>query len=97
MVVDVLHIGPHLILFGVRQEQLVLQLFDAIVQFLNRDEIAVDEVVQQPVRQEGHTVPGQVGGRIPQGHDGINVEGVGVHGHQGATGDEGRDRVRGHQ
>jgi hypothetical protein len=42
-------------------EQPVLDFLDAVVQALHRVEVAVDDVVQQPVQQVADPEPGQVG------------------------------------
>ena len=76
-------------------EEPVLGLLDRLVQRLDRPEVPVDEIVQQPVQQKRHAVLGQVLGAVPASHDGVDVEGrVLADGDEGVVGDERGDLVR---
>ncbi len=70
-------------------EELVLERLDRLVERLHGVEVAVHDVVEQPVQQVADAVLGQVGARVPAGDDGADVEPVVLaDGDQGALGDE---------
>jgi len=79
-------------LLGAGDEELVLELLDLFVEGLDRLEVAVDQVVQQPVQEEPDAVFRQIWGGIPAGDYGVEVERfVLAYCHQRAVSDEGRD------
>ena len=57
-------------------EQLVLQLLDGVVQRLDGGEVAVHDVVEQPVQQVADAGVGQVGAVVPVVEHGADVQAV---------------------
>ena len=73
-------------------EQPVLQLLHAVIQALDRLELAIDDVVQQPVQQVADPEPGQVGVLVPALDGRADVQAVVLaDGDQRLAGDEGRE------
>ena len=74
----------------VGREQVVLQGFDGVVHALHRFEVAVHDVVEQPVQQVADAELGQVGAGVPAVHHRADVQPVVLaDGDQRLAGDEG--------
>ena len=50
-------------------EELVLQRLDGVVQALHRLEVAIHDIVEQPVQQAADAGSGQIGAGVPAFHD----------------------------
>ena len=80
--------------FAAGIEEAVLGLLNGLVERLNGAKMPVDQIVQQPVQQEGHPVLGQVRGTIPALHNRVDVKGgVLADGDESMVGDKGGDLV----
>ena len=85
-------------LVGRGHEQLVLELFDLLVEGLYRLEVPVDELVEQSVQQEGDTMLRQVRERVPSGNHSVQIDALLlVHGNQCTGRDEGGNLVGGNR